>query len=88
MIQNYSRRSQPLTRFSKIKTRENCMISMVLKVFREEVVVEAMETSSPKCLEEVVEDSNREVHRKENLFNILLKLPSKKSIKVRPPKLL
>ena len=64
------------------------MISMVLKVFREEVVVEAMETSSPKCLEEVVEDSNREVHRKENLFNILLKLPSKKSIKVRPPKLL
>ena len=64
------------------------MISMVLKVYREEVVEEVMETSSPKCSEEVVEDSNREVHRKENLFNIPLKLPWKKSIKVRRPKLL
>ena len=83
MIQNYSRRSLPPTKSSKIKTRENCTIGVVLKLCREEVLEVVMETSFPKCLEVVVVVDNREDHKKANLFNITLKLPLKKFTKVK-----
>ena len=70
--------------FCPTKTREKPMTMAAKKVFNrvelEEVV--AMATSSHKCSEVVVADL--EDHRKERVFNMPLRLLSKKYIKVKP----
>ena len=67
-----------------------CMISMVRKELKKVVAVEAMVIFSPKCLEvEVVcqVEEEQEDLKKENQFNIPLKLLLKRSIKEKQQKL-
>jgi len=89
-IQKNSRLSHKHMRSLAIKTKENFMTKVVSKLFNKVEVeaVVAMVTSSPKCSEEeVVEVEDSEVQHKVKVFNIQSKLVSKKSTRVRLPKL-
>jgi len=88
-IQKNSRLSHKHMRSLAIETKENFMTKVVSKLFNKVEVeaVVAMATSSPKCSEEVEVEEDIEVHNKVKVFNIQSKLLSKKSIRVRLPKL-
>lgn len=76
-------------KFFQIQISVNYMINMVRKELRKEVVVVATVIFSPKCSVVVVwvEEEDQEVLKRENQFNIPLKLLSKKSIKEKQQKL-
>lgn len=74
-------------RSSAIKIRENFTIKVVLKLFNKELLEVATVISSHRCSVEV-EGEEREVHKKVKMFNMPLKLLSKKFIEVKLQKLL